>query len=582
MMAMAEGGPAYRWDRAAAWSRPAVPAFGVVCAAASIGMIADTRAVVTTYAAASPWLTAAAVTPALGLIAVGCAAVVLRSMGWTGTLATLLGVAWLAPIWVGWPGSATARSLGMVAVPFVVPLLAHLTLAYPGGRPATTGARLLLGCAYASAVIAGAGRAAFYDPFFDVYCWSNCSTNVFLVHGSPALARALGSFGLWASAVLGLSICVAVARRFSWPLVPAAAAALAEAAYALALLHDPAEDPHHQPFPTLYLIRSAALTGLALGLASAVLLAQRRRVAAARLAHELGATPPPGSLRTALAQALGDEHLQVGYWLSEHGRYVNASGHPFEPQPGRGQAVTSLRRRGEPLAVLVHDRAVDGGRPLQQEIGPAARLAIDNERLRAALLAQLEGLRASRARIVDTGDQARRRLERDLHDGAQQRLLAVTYELRLARAEAAANGDGALADELAAAVGDAQAALAELRELAHGISPTILDEAGLGPALWTLTDNARIPVALGDVPQERLPDGVERAAYIVVTEAVQAATRDGRAELLVEIHRAAGSLLVTVAGVPEGPYDHVADRVGALGGRLIIERDQLRAEIPCD
>jgi signal transduction histidine kinase len=139
-----------------------------------------------------------------------------------------------------------------------------------------------------------------------------------------------------------------------------------------------------------------------------------------------------------------------------------------------------------------------------------------------------------------------------------------------------------LAAEIGAAVDEAQLALAELREIAHGISPTILEEAGLGPALWTLTDQARIPIDIGDLPDQRQPDRVERAAYVVVTEAVQAATRDDREGLLVQVHRAPGCLVVTVEGVPAGPYDHIADRVGALGGRLTIERNQLRAEIPCD
>jgi signal transduction histidine kinase len=582
------------------WSRLAVPGFGLVCAAVSVGIVASSGRLVTTYAAASPWLAAAALTPGLCLIAIGCAAEVSRSTGWSGNLATLLGIAWLAPTWLGWQGDVTARhgvefarSLGIVAVPFLVPLLAHLTLAYPGGRATSTVVRLLVGAGYASAAVAGAGRATFYDPFFDRYCWSNCTTNWFLVHNSPGLARAFGSFGLWASAVLGVTIVGMVAWRLVrttpigrgglwFVLVPAAATALGEAAYAVALLSDPAENPQRQPYPTLYLTRAAALTLLALGLAWAFLRAQRRRSAVARLADELGATPPLGSLRSALAQALGDDRLQVGYWLSDAGRYVDASGRPFEPRPDRDRAVTSIRRGGEPVAVVVHDRALDDGRRLEREIGSAARLAIDNERLRAALLAQLEGLRASRARIVESGDQARRRLERDLHDGAQQRLLAVTYELRLARAEADSAGDGPLTAEMNAAVDDAQVALAELREIAHGIFPTILDEAGLAPALWTLADRARIPIEIGDVPDERLAGGVERAAYLVVTEAARAAMRDDRAELFVQIDRRPETLVVMVEGVPEDPYDHIADRVGALGGRLSIEPNRLRAEIPCD
>ena len=172
------------------------------------------------------------------------------------------------------------------------------------------------------------------------------------------------------------------------------------------------------------------------------------------------------------------------------------------------------------MAIVVHDAALLEGPALEREIGSAARLAVENERLQAEVLAQLEDLRASRARIVETGDAERRRLERDLHDGAQQRLLALSYDLRLARAAAEAEGDREHATLLASAGDEAQAALGELRELAHGIYPAILAEAGLAPALATLADEAPLPVELGEVPPERYGAPVETAAYLTVAEAI--------------------------------------------------------------
>jgi signal transduction histidine kinase len=581
-----------------------LPALGLACAIVSPVIVATAGPAVTTYAAASPWLAVSALTPGLFLILVGCATVVLRSHDRIGALATLLGVGWLAPIWLGWqteiaavPGAAVLRSLGIVAVPLLMPLVLHMTLVYPGGRSATGASRLLVGTAYAAAAVAGVGRALFYDPFFDPYCWSDCITNVFRVHNSPVLARAFAMFGLWAGTATGLSVIGAVAWRLAraspvgratlWQvLVPAAAVALGEVAYASALVDDPAENPSSRVFSTLYVLRAAAVTLLAVGLAWSVLRARRRRSAVTRLADELGATPPLGSLRSVLAETLGDNQLQVAYWLPDAGRYVDASGRTFEPGASRDQAVTSIRRGGELVAVVVHDRALDDGRRLEREIGAAARLAIDNERLRAALLAELDGLRASRVRILETADQARRQMERDLHDGAQQRLLAVTFELRLARAEADAAGDGRLAAELDRALRDAQAALAELREIAHGIYPTILEEAGLGPALATVADSAQVPVDIGDVPTERLPEQVERVAYVTITEAVQAAARNRQGNwqgaVSVHIRRTPGALIVTVEDVPDEPYDRVADQVGVLGGQFAAERHRLRAEIPCD
>src|SRR5207249_4199437 len=190
------------------------------------------------------------------------------------------------------------------------------------------------------------------------------------------------------------------------------------------------------------------------------------------------------------------------------------------PVPGHGRTVTPIVRAGRPVAIVVHDSALLEGPALEREIGSAARLAVDNERLQAEVLAQLDDLRASRARIVETGDAERRRLERDLHDGAQQRILALSYDLRLARAAVEADGDRELATVLASAGDEAQAVLGELRELAHGIYPAILAEAGLAPALATLADQAPLPVELGEMPPERYSTPVETAAYLTVTEAI--------------------------------------------------------------
>src|SRR5438445_10459604 len=161
------------------------------------------------------------------------------------------------------------------------------------------------------------------------------------------------------------------------------------------------------------------------------------------------------------------------------------------------------------LDVVSHSASVP---ELTSHIGPAVRLGLENERLQAEALHQLEELRASQARIVETGDDERRRLERDLHDGAQQRLLALSYDLRLARAAAEADGDAAIASLLAGATDETLRALVELRELAHGIYPAILTEAGLSAALATPADTAALPVQIeGVLPGERYAIPVESA-----------------------------------------------------------------------
>jgi signal transduction histidine kinase len=196
----------------------------------------------------------------------------------------------------------------------------------------------------------------------------------------------------------------------------------------------------------------------------------------------------------------------------------------------------------------------------------------------------LHDLRLSRTRIVETGDAERRRLERDLHDGAQQRLLALSFDLLLAGAGAEAEGDVETASLLADATGDAQAALGELRELAQGIHPTILTEAGLGPALETLADEAPLAVEISETVGERYPASVETAAYLVAAEGIDDAARRGASYAAVSGLREDELLVVNVeddGSARSSTMIHLVDRIGAVGGRLEVEPTALRAEIPC-
>jgi signal transduction histidine kinase len=235
--------------------------------------------------------------------------------------------------------------------------------------------------------------------------------------------------------------------------------------------------------------------------------------------------------------------------------------------------------------VVIHRPARSATDELAAHLGPAALLAIDNERLRASLLAQLAALRASRARVVESSDRERRRLERDLHDGAQQRVLAAAYSLRRARISAAAQGDAAtdtVLEELDELVAESGTVMSELRELAQGIFPAVIDEAGLEPALQTLADRA--PVVLDvDVQGTAPPVPAARAAYELVQTAARAPGPHGEdAGLRVRIDGRAGVLVVDVDGAPAADYERCADRIGALGGRLVVHGEHLRAEIPCE
>ena len=418
---------------------------------ASAGIVL-TREVPTSYAATSPNLALLDLAAGLGLIVSGLIVARMVQPSSTGILAVLVGVVWLCPDWVGWAeGPAVVRSLAMLAMPFLLPLLLHLAVAATGGELTSRSAGTMLKISYVGAAVLSLSLALFRDPFRDPFCWSNCTVNVFLVWPAPGLfdvlPAALGVFALMvaiaavAIAVRGPAVATPAARRDRYPLlVPVVLASIAEAAYLIGLWVNPAEDPSDLMFRTLFVARALALVAVAVGLVWTLVRQQRTRAAIARLAEDLGAAPEPGTLRSVLARSLGDPELEVVYPQPGSQRYVDADGHAVaSPAPPR--VATPIVRDGEPIAIVLHSRGLHGPRVLEREIGAAARLAVDNERLRAGVLTHLDELRASRSRIVQTADAARQRIERDLHDGAQQRLLSLSYQLRLAHLAAETGRD---------------------------------------------------------------------------------------------------------------------------------------------
>lgn len=554
--------------------RAAVVVLAVAVATVSVFVVPHSGFPLTTYAGGSAVARAADVMAGLSLLAAGLATLLFRPRVSLGVVAVLAGAAWFAPDWVGWEAAAPlVRSLAMVVAVFVPPLLLHVAVGSATG---------VVKALYGAAALAGVGIALVRDPFLDQDCWSNCTDNVFLVHADQTVARLLGGALLVAFLAGGLVVAAHAARR---ALVPAALIGATQAAYAGALLVEPSESPDDTLFATVFLARAGAVTLLAGALAWSAYAAWRRRAAVARLATDLGAAPPPGALRAALATSLRDPDVAVAYPLDASGRYIDGAGRPVaEPVATPGRAVTPILRGGRRIAVVVHARAGIGEDELVRDIGAAARLAVENERLQAELLAQLRDLRASRARIVETGDTARRALERDLHDGAQQRLLALVYELRLARSAAQSHGEDDLAAGLDGAMDEADAALEELRELAHGIHPAILTEAGLGPALWGLVDQAPIPVRLTDPTAERYAPAIESAAYVAASEAIGDASRRTATHALVRLRRSGTRLVLEIDddGAPAGSVPlGLVDRIGAVGGRIERAGTLLRAELPC-
>jgi signal transduction histidine kinase len=301
----------------------------------------------------------------------------------------------------------------------------------------------------------------------------------------------------------------------------------------------------------------------------------------ADLVVELGETPTPARLRDALANALGDPSLSVAYWSPPAGAYVDANGASITlPGEGDGRAVTRLARDGAPIAAIVHDPALLDDPGLVASVAGAMRLAVENERLQAEVETQLEEVRASRARIVEAGDSERKRLERDLHDGAQQRLVSLTLALRVARTRLGGDEDAAVRGALDQASEDARQALAELRELARGIHPAILTEAGLGAAIESLADRSVIPAVVEGAADERFSPTVERTAYFFASEALANANKhSGASRVVIRLECDPTELRIQVDDDGLGGADEsggsglrgLADRLAAVDGTLRIE-----------
>ncbi len=578
--------------------RPAVlGGFAAPIAALALG-VASTVLVIgfepfppSTYSVLSGLAAATDLAAGVGLLTVGALARSRPATRAAGLVAMLLGASWLARDWVGWElGPELARTVATLAVPFALPLVAQLIATDPAAAPS----RRFVLAAYGPIAIYALSRTAVHDPLLEIECWSNCSANTFLIHPAPGVAEALRLGFLGASAVGGVALAAiavvrllratsAARRRLAPIVVPAATVAAALGVHAAALLAQPVEDPTRPLLKSIFFASAAGLVGVAAGLAIAVAWDLGRRRAVRRLATQLEDAPAPGALQDALGRSLGDPQLTLAYWLPTMRRYVDAAGRRTDPEARRDRSLTTIARGGRPVAVVSHDRALAGDE-LERAFGTTARLVLDNERLRAEVLARLDELRAARVRIVERGDAARRSLERNLHDGVQQRLLALTYELRMSRSRAEKGGDAAAGARLEAATAQARAALEELRELAHGIHPAILTEAGLAPALEALTEDAPLPVKVTAETRARYPAAVESAAYLVVAEGIPDAARRGARRVLVHVAERDGELRVAVSddGRAREPDDvHLADRIGALGGRLDVRPTGLEAVLPC-
>ncbi|MBN8867730.1 MAG: hypothetical protein J0H98_09260 [Solirubrobacterales bacterium] len=342
----------------------------------------------------------------------------------------------------------------------------------------------------------------------------------------------------------------------------------------------------------------AAATAMWLPLAFLLGLFRSRLVrgqALGRMLEKVAHESDPLRMQEAVAEALGDPSVLLAFWLPAPKRYVDARGLPIsEPEPGSNRAGSQVDMDGRKVALIIHDGALLEEPEKIEAVSRGAALAFENARLEAEVMANVAELRASRSRIVEAGDAARREIERNLHDGAQQHLVSLALKLQMARARVDSEPGEAI-EILDGASAELEQTLAELRELARGIHPAVLSDRGLDAALLALAHRAPLPVEVGEMPSDRLPEPVEAAAYYVVAESLTNVVRYAEAtRAKIDIHRENGTVRIRIADDGVGGADPslgsglkgLSDRVAALDGRFELESPSgqgtiVEVEIPC-
>jgi signal transduction histidine kinase len=463
------------------------------------------------------------------------------------------------------------------------PLVAHLALRYPSSGLSTI-ARSVQATGYIAVVVGlGVVPTLFFGPV-QAGC-GQCATNVILVHASTRLQTDFEQIGIvltiaWVVASLALILhrlvrATPAARRLLWPVLVPAAVLVACFGVELALSLRRGYPSTDELDRRLWLVGQLALVAVALGFLARWV---RTRRAQALLARDVIELSNPSALVTVaerLSVVLGDRSLELAYAIGDPSRLVDARGTPVELTPQAGRAITVLP---ESQATLRHREGLLDDPSLVAEIARAARLALANERLRADAQARVALLQASRKRIIETADNERQRIEHNLHDGAQQRLVGIAVALRTARGE---DGDQpALLDEAQAEV---MSALDELRVIARGIYPAVLAELGFAAAIEALAETAPVPLRVGDLPRERLDPVVEATAYFVAAEIVH---DPAVGRVRISGRRDGDILLLTVnTNVPTGDLTRLSDRVGAAGGTIrrqpLADEVILEVEMPC-
>jgi signal transduction histidine kinase len=420
--------------------------------------------------------------------------------------------------------------------------------------------------------------------------------NLLLVWPDAGAADALINLQFGVLAVAALAIAVVTAQRWqqaSRPrrraLLPSLGGSLSAVLYAANLTTLILDSPS----TTLMSVLNAALLTVPAALLWGLLRSRLARAGLPDLFRELGTLRGP-RLEAGLAAALGDPVLVLAYRVPGEDAFLDGAGRPVHPPAaGSGRSAAPIARGGRELGMLVYDASLDDDPELVGAVAATAAIALDDARLQAESADRLAELRASRERLVTAGDAERRRLERDLHDGAQQRLVSVALQLRMIHRNIRSDPD--LAEQLVTSAGDELSqSLQELRELARGIHPAVLNH-GLKAALESLASRSPVPATVSCPVAQRLPERVELAAYFVASEALANVAKYAQAtNASVRVSRSNGGVVIEIADDGVGGADEaagsglqgLADRVAALDGTLRIlsppgEGTVVTAELPC-
>jgi signal transduction histidine kinase len=489
--------------------------------------------------------------------------------------------------WANW-GLPYTLGLAFDLLPAV--LFLHVFLAFPDGQLETRAERILVGVGYFAALGLQLAKMALGG---------------FIPDNLLAVTDALGAyntvediqlFTVAAVALAGIPLLMARRRRSGRPLrrwveLLVYSFMLGLVMVAVLLVAGAFGWPSFQTirkvtFVTIGLAPVAFLIGL--------LSMRLARTTVADLLVQLHADPAPVDLPGLFAHALRDPSVTLAYWLPEYEKWADLDGREIElPVDEPERAITTIERDGVRLAALVHDRSLTEEPELLDAVSAAAGIALENGRLHAELRARLEELRGSRERVIEAGQRERQRLERNLHDGAQQRLIALSLDLSML--EARLGDDPAAQAQLDQARQEIAQSLEELREVAQGLHPAVVSGHGLAVALESLAARAPVPVRLSVDLTQRVDEQLEVAAYYVVSESLANIGKHAQARsATIDVSREEGRLVVEIVDDGVGGADSengsglrgLADRVEALDGRLRVWTPRgggtrVRAELPC-